>query len=92
MPGDLDHCVRTLLSVPPEARAWAMDTIIARADLADRYRKRTGRILRGAGDGSLMTAAWTISRQPPPPRCDAAYCAGLAVVVGALADWRSRPV
>lgn len=90
VPGDLDHCVRSLLSVPVDARPATMQSIIRRADLADRYRKRTGKLLRGAGDGSLMTAAWTFGRAPPAPRCDSAYCATLALVIEALGDWRTR--
>ena len=92
VPSDLDHCVRALLTLDEGARAAAMARILRRADLADRFRKRSGRLLSGAGDGSLMTAAWTIARRPPAPRCDAAYCACLAVVVEALSDWRSRPL
>ncbi len=90
VPSDLDHCVRTLMARPAQERLDAMALILRRADLADRFRKRTGRLLPGMGDGSLMTAAWTIGRAPPPPRCDGAYCTTLALVIEAIQDWRAR--
>jgi len=90
VPADLDHCARTLAAQPAGTQAETMARILHRADTADRYRKRTGRLLPGHGDGSLTTAAWTIRHAPPPPRCDAAYCAALGVVLAALHGWRTR--
>jgi len=83
--GDLDHCAQALLAAPPGGRAARMAAIIAAAETADRYRKRTGRLWRGQGDGSLTAAARAMGARPGPARLDAAYCAALAVAAEALA-------
>ncbi len=92
IPQDLDHCTRTVLALPGIDPSDTMSRILRRADLADRFRKRTGRLLAGMGDGSLRAAARTMIRTEAPPRCDAAYCAALAEVIDAIGGWRRRPV
>ena len=89
LPGDLDAATRLLLTLPPGARAGRAAALVAQADTADRWRKRTGRAHPRWGDGSLMAAARLAARPAPVWRCDAAYCAALAAVLRALADRRS---
>lgn len=90
LPEDLDRCARSLMQVPQQARASRMEAILRGADVADRYRKRTGRLHPRLGDGSLGELAGREGLAPRPPRCDASYCEALAEVLDALAQWRAR--
>jgi hypothetical protein len=67
-----------------------MADILMAVDLADRFRKRTGRMHPRYGDGSLGDAAWRTGLAIRPPRCDAEYCACLSIVLEKLDLWRSR--
>ena len=55
--GDLDVAARVLLAVPEPDRPARMARILVIADLADRYRMRTGRNHVSFGDGTLSAAA-----------------------------------
>jgi len=88
LPTDLDRCARVLMASPEPARRDLVARIIGRADLADRYRKRLGRALAGAGDGTLSSATQDLSIAARPGHCSALYCDCLALVLAALADWR----
>lgn len=90
LPDDLDRCARALMPLPPDARPARMDAVIAAADIADRFRKRTGRMHPALGDGSLGVVAWRAGLAVRPNQCDGLYCACLAVVLHSLARWRSR--
>ena len=83
---DLDAGVRALLVVPPAAQPARARQIVADADTADRYRKRTGRLWRDYGPGTLAGAAARWGRSAAPAFCDARYRAALAVLLAALAD------
>jgi hypothetical protein len=89
LPSDLDQAARALLTVPQAARPAAMGAMLAAADLADRHRKRTGRMHPAYGDGSLIAV---ILKQPRLPArfCDPAYCAAMQVVLSGIAIWRDR--
>jgi hypothetical protein len=90
LPADLDGCARALMHVPAPLRPGRIADIIRAADIADRFRKRTGRLHTAYGDGSLGSAAWRVGQVPRPPRCDADYCLCLSVVLDGLEHWRSR--
>jgi hypothetical protein len=84
LPSDLDLAARVLLVLPSERRAAEMDGMIAAACLAERYRRLTGRLLPGQGDGSLLSVALG-RRRADPEVVGADYRACLAVVLDRLA-------
>ncbi|WP_442345827.1 DUF7742 family protein [Flavimaricola marinus] len=90
LPSDLDACARALMQGPACERAIKADGILHAADLADRFRKRTGRLHPDFGDGSLGAAAWRAGQVPRPPRCDSSYCECLTMMLERLSNWRSR--
>lgn len=62
MIGDLLAAARVLRAQPPAARDAVIASLIAEADLADRWRGHTGRAHPRFGNGSLMAAA--LARRP----------------------------
>jgi hypothetical protein len=64
---DIDLAARVLLALPPGGRAMAMDSLLHRAARADAYRRATGRLLPGEGDGSLISVALGQPRADPAP-------------------------
>lgn len=92
LPGDLERCAIALLAMPPVERPLVMGRILSDADLADRYRKRLGRVHPTLGDGSLTSAARRQGRSARPARCDPRFCACLSVVLDGIAAWRARAV
>ena len=90
LPPDLDLLARVLLPLPAESRAGAISQILAAADLADRYRKRTGRLHLLHGDGSVLSQALQQGTPAAAFACDPAYCTALAAVLAGIADWRNR--
>lgn len=90
MSADLDSAVAVVLALPPQDRAVVAQRLLVEADLADRYRKRLGRAHPVYGTGSLLSAASGRPALPQRPYCDAAYCAGLAIVLVAIQGWRER--
>ncbi len=92
--GDLVAVARALLPLPAAERAAAVDQLIGAADLADRYRKRTGRPHPLHGSGSLMAAAASWDQPAEPWLDDPDYLACLGAVIGALRarrSWAARP-
>lgn len=79
---DLDTVVRAMLAVVPENRGDLARTVVARAAIADRYRKHLRCRHPVFGDGSLTAAAQDCRKVQVPARCDRAYLACL----GALAE------
>ncbi len=90
LPPDLDLLTRVALPLPVEHRAGAIAQILSAADLADRYRKRTGRLHPLHGDGSVLSVALQHRPSAVGPFCDARYCTALATVLLAVSDWRNR--
>ena len=90
LPPDLDLLTRVLLPLPVEKRAGAISIMLNAADLADRYRKRTGRLHPVYGDGSLLSVALQQGPLTVGPFADAGYCAALGNVLDGIADWRCR--
>ncbi len=87
---DLESAVAVVLGQPMPLRRWTADQLLAQADIADRYRKRFGRAHPDFGSGSLMAAAGHWPALPQRPMCDAAYCAGMVIVLAAVQAWRHR--
>lgn len=64
LPGDVRAAALALLPVPLAARDAALARIFARAEAADRYRKRLGRVHPAWGDGTLAAAARAAADEP----------------------------
>ena len=90
LPPDLDLLARVVLPLPAESRARVIAQLLTHADLADRYRKRTGRLHPLHGDGSVLSVALQHRPSPSRPTCDRIYCAALLDVVQGIAVWRDR--
>ncbi|PYE85726.1 hypothetical protein [Pseudoroseicyclus aestuarii] len=90
LPGDMDQAVRALLAVPEARRAALAGRLILRAHAADKWRKRLRRPHPLWGDGSLMAASMRAPQAGWRGRFDADWCAALAVLLAALAEWRRR--
>jgi len=84
LPGDLDAAVRSVLRSEVADRPALAADLVRRADLADRFRKRTGRLHPRHGDGSLMAVARLSGPAAAVWRCDVDYCDCLVVVLDAL--------
>ena len=67
LPSDLDIAARVLLALPRQQRRAAMDDMIETARHAECHRRRTGRLLPGQGDGSLLSVA--LGRRRVNPGC-----------------------
>lgn len=81
---DLDMVTRHLLALPPNDWAQTAKVIVEHADLADRFRKRTGRAHPQYGSGTLASAIMRHVNAAQPARCDTLYLDALDVVVNAL--------
>ena len=88
---DLDACARALMNIDAATREAAIRFIIQEADLADRYRTRTGRAVRSTGNGTLEAAARGYGLAPRPNGATPDYCACLHLTLSALDQWRNRP-
>lgn len=65
-----------------------MRTLIAHADIADRYRKRLGKRHPRYGSGSLMSAAAGFVKLSRPAHINAEALSVLEIVIGELAAKR----
>ncbi len=81
---DLDMVTRVLLALPPADRPEMARSIVARADVADRFRKHTGRAHPHFGSGTLASAIPRRVDAAQPARCDVQYLDALTVIVSAL--------
>lgn len=88
---DLAAAARVLLALPDPARPAAMRALIARAELADRHRRATGRQHPAYGNGTLIAAALAHPRRDPPAPGDTDYLACLACALDALLTTGARP-
>lgn len=88
--GDVIAAARVLAPLPRGQRAGALRALLARADLADRHRKRLGRAHPRWGNGSLMAAAHAEAPPPEPFLDDPAYLEALICVLWALRARRLR--
>ncbi|GAB4269144.1 MAG: hypothetical protein Kow0013_20490 [Pararhodobacter sp.] len=81
---DLSAAARVLLAVPESRREAALAALLARAALADRTRRETGRLHPVYGNGTLMAAALAHPRADPASPGDSDYLACLAAVIDAI--------
>lgn len=61
---DIEVAARALVCVPPHKRDVLMRELVRSADIADRYRKRSGRQHPHFGSGTLMSAAQAHAKAP----------------------------
>ena len=81
---DLIFAARALLESPADVRASAADRLLARADAADRYRRRKGRSHPDWGNGTLMALAAKTALPPTPDLRDPEFAACLGAMLVAL--------
>ncbi|MDO6586059.1 hypothetical protein Q4543_11045 [Salipiger sp. 1_MG-2023] len=88
--GDLVAAARALLCVPREQRWRVARDLVAQADVADRYRRRLGRVHPGWGNGTLMAAALGRPCAPERRLDDPDYTDCLILALEAVRYWRER--
>jgi serine O-acetyltransferase len=88
LPGDLDAATRVVLRLPPALRPVVIDRLLAEAELADRYRQRTGRLHPLHGNGSLSAAAGRWPQAPLPAALSIAAARALIAVLEGWLRWR----
>lgn len=81
LPCDLDSAVGVLLAAPRSGWPKLAQQLLFEANIADRFRRGTGRAHPVFGAGSLAAVAGTHPSAPLPAWCDATYCDALAVVL-----------
>lgn len=86
---DLDVATRVLMTLPASDRSAQAMRMIEAAHAADLWRKRYGVAHPAGGTGSLCAQAALYPRVASS-RCSPEYCAALADLLAALADWRLR--
>jgi hypothetical protein len=86
---DLDVATRALLAVSRTDWDTVATRMIAKAHTADLWRKRHGVAHPGGGTGSLYAQA-VLLPTCASSECTPQYCAALAAILGALAEWRRR--
>ena len=84
--GDVVAAARHLLCVPIKHRSGVMRRMIARADMADEFRRATLRNHRFWGDGTLEAVAVRAHLAYEPFLDDPDYCACMMVVFQALLE------
>ena len=82
--GDVVAAACARLAAPPDARAGLMRRMLAEAEIADRFRLRTGRAHPLWGSGSLMSAALVRPSAREPYLDDPDYAACMVQVFEAL--------
>ena len=82
---DLTTLARVLLRLPEGQRRVIARRVVMAADVADRFRKRTGQAHPDFGTGTLQSAAQTYLQAEEPVSCNAAFRTCLALVLDALA-------
>ena len=81
---DLDAVLRAVAGAAPGEAEARVDEIVARASVADAWRRRTGRRHPHYGDGTLAAAAAPMIREPAAAFLDRPKLVALAVVAGRL--------
>lgn len=80
---------RGIASLPAPDRAFACQAAFERAHVADKYRKRLGRLHPKWGNGSVMGFAMLAYRiRTQDDLSDPAYCDAFACALDALKTWR----
>lgn len=86
--GDVIAAARALRASSPDQRVALAHELVRAAHAADRCRRRTGRGVRGLGNGSLMAAALARPHVAEPRLGDADYLRCLIVVLQVLLERR----
>jgi len=81
---DLNIAARTLMATPAQDRDSMMTTILRRTQVADKYRKMTGRRHPEFGAGRISDTCNNMLKHPMPARCNADYLACLQIAVQTL--------
>lgn len=83
---DIDIMARKLACLPDDDRLPAAESILARADYADKYRKRHGKLHAAWGGGNLASAVTADGGLPPGRRAnDPDFLRAMAITCGLLA-------
>uniref|UniRef100_UPI004038AAAC DUF7742 family protein n=1 Tax=Yoonia phaeophyticola TaxID=3137369 RepID=UPI004038AAAC len=77
---DIEAAARALLVVPAHERAALATKICQRAQAADKYRRRLGRVHPDFGTGSILSAAARFRQAPRPDRICSDYLGCFAQV------------
>ncbi len=81
---DLEIAARVLLNIPQQDRSACMAELLARADLADRHRKKLRRPHARFGTGTLMSAAQGYGMAARPMRVSHDELHAFATVITGL--------
>ncbi|HGG06649.1 MAG TPA: hypothetical protein ENK28_14415 [Aliiroseovarius sp.] len=84
--GDISASACVLYLVPPAERGRVLRDMLAEADLADQFRRRTGKGHPLWGDGSLMSVALARPYAREPVLDNPDYAACMAMIFEALVD------
>lgn len=89
--GDISAAARAVMDLPAADRKARLERMFAVAHAADIYRKRTGKVHRLWGNGTLYAAALAGCFNLPPRSdlADHGYVVALEDVLDALILWRS---
>ncbi|TMV14545.1 hypothetical protein [Arenibacterium halophilum] len=87
--GDVVDAARALLAATPEARPSLCRAMFRRAELADRYLRRHGRLHPRWGNGTLMSAARRHMLAPEPTFDDGPYRQCFIMVLSELGAVRA---
>lgn len=88
--GDLAAAARAMMAVPEARRGPLLQRLLDEADLADRYRRTSGRAHPVFGNGTLMSAALARPQAHSAAPGDADYLACLAQAIDGVLDRRGR--
>lgn len=89
---DIEVAARVLMAVEEDDRPKTMADIIARADVADRWRRKLHRPHPVYGTGTLMSAAQAYSKAPRPLCIARDELYAYAVVIEALVARRTHQI
>lgn len=87
---DLVAAARALLAVPPQARVALCRQLLGKADWADRFVRRLGRVHPEWGNGTLADAARRAGLAAEPSFSDRSYRDCLLIVLDQMAG-REKP-
>lgn len=91
--GDVCDAARRLVGLPDDCWAKAVWAALEHADIADRFRKRTGRGHAFWGDGSLSASVRSEGGLvAEPPLSDMRYLEAVAEVIHSILRWRARQI
>ena len=88
--GDIRVAARVLIARADCDWPALMAQMLADAHHADRYRKALGRHHPRLGNGTLMSAAFSMAPAPEPLPSDSRYLAAIRAAIEAVLDWRLR--